>query len=160
MKFYYQILTTPTGDTPGSTVLLHFPDRRYFFGQLSEGTQRACTERGIRLTYLTDTFLTGRTEWANNGGLIGTILTQAEGLASSNLALEAEARERQEKKVHPVGHVTSQEEKKHGMAYAVQDGNMVAQRGSLTIHGGKNLSHSLATARRFVFRKGMPVFTR
>ena len=160
MKFYYQILTTPTGDTPGTTVLLHFPDRRYFFGQLSEGTQRACTERGIRLTYLTDTFLTGRTEWANNGGLIGTILTQAEGLASSNLALEAEARERQEKKVQPAGQVTNQDEKKHGMAYAVQDGNMVAQRGSLTIHGGKNLSHSLATARRFVFRKGMPVFTR
>jgi ribonuclease Z len=29
----------------------------------------------------------------------------------------------------------------------------------LNIHGGKNLTHMLATARRFVFRKGMPLHT-
>lgn len=155
MKFYYQILTTPTADTPGTTVLLHFPDKRYFLGQVSEGTQRACTERGVKLTYLTDVFLTGRTEWANTGGLIGTILTQADGLASSAQALE-EAENNN--KAQRGGQVT--ENKKHGAAYAVHDGQTVAQRGTLTIHGGRNLSHTLATARRFVFRQGMPVFMR
>lgn len=150
MKFYYQVLTTPTSDTPGTTLLLHFPDKRYFFGHLSEGTQRACTERGVRLTYLTDAFLTGRTEWANNGGLIGTILTQADGLINSNLALETAAQAKG----------LEADRKRHGVPYAVQDGQAVAQRGSLTIHGGRNITHSLATARRFVFRKGMPVFMR
>ncbi|ODM16249.1 hypothetical protein SI65_08248 [Aspergillus cristatus] len=150
MKFYYQVLTTPTGDTPGTTLLLHFPDKRYFFGHLSEGTQRACTERGVKLTYLTDAFLTGRTEWANNGGLIGTILTQADGLINSNLAQETAAQAKG----------LTAEQKKHGVPYAEKDGQVVAQRGSLTIHGGRNITHSLATARRFVFRKGMPVFMR
>lgn len=157
MKFYYQVVTTPTADTPGTTVLLHFPDKRYFFGQLSEGTQRACTERGVRLTYLTDVFLTGRTEWANNGGLIGTILTQADGLASSAAALEEASLQH---RVHRGGQTADPGDKKHGEAYALHDGQMVAQRGTLTIHGGKNLSHSMATARRFVFRKGMPVYMR
>lgn len=153
MKFYYQILTTPTADTPGTTVLLHFPDKRYFLGQVSEGTQRACTERGVKLTYLTDVFLTGRMEWANTGGLIGTILTQADGVNSSAQALEEAERHQ---KPHRGGQTT--ESRKHGAAYAMNNGQMVAQRGTLTVHGGRNLSHTLATARRFVFRQGMPVF--
>ncbi|GIJ83398.1 hypothetical protein Asppvi_002218 [Aspergillus pseudoviridinutans] len=151
MKFYYQVLTTPTADTPGTTVVLHFPDKRYFFGQISEGTQRACTERGVKLSYLTDIFLTGRTEWANNGGLIGVILTLADGLASAASALELTAREK-EAKGRGGPHVKQQSQQQQ------QDGQ--ADRGTLTIHGGRNLTHTLATARRFVFRKGMPVFTR
>ncbi|PKX93683.1 putative tRNA processing endoribonuclease Trz1 [Aspergillus novofumigatus IBT 16806] len=149
MKFYYQVLTTPTADTPGTTVVLHFPDKRYFFGQISEGTQRACTERGVKLSYLTDIFLTGRTEWANNGGLIGVILTLADGLASAANALELTAREK-EAKGRGGQHVKQQSQQQDGQA----------DRGTLTIHGGRNLTHTLATARRFVFRKGMPVFTR
>lgn len=149
MKFYYQVLTTPTADTPGTTVVLHFPEKRYFFGQISEGTQRACTERGVKLSYLTDIFLTGRTEWANNGGLIGVILTLADGLASAANALELTAREK-EAKGRGGQHVKQQAQQQDGQA----------DRGTLTIHGGRNLTHTLATARRFVFRKGMPVFTR
>lgn len=153
MKFYYQVITTPTADTPGTTVLLHFPDKRYFLGQVSEGTQRACTERGVKLTYLTDVFLTGRMEWANTGGLIGTILTQADGVNSS---AQAQEEAEQHQKRHRGGQAT--ESKKHGAAYAMNNGQTVAQRGTLTVHGGRNLSHTLATARRFVFRQGMPVF--
>ncbi|PWY95343.1 tRNA processing endoribonuclease Trz1 [Aspergillus sclerotioniger CBS 115572] len=158
MKSYYEVLTTPTADTPGTTVLLHFPDKRYFFGQLSEGTQRACTERGIRITYLTDIFLTGRIDWSNTGGLIGVILTLADGIASSNSALEIAAREKEERFKDSESNANGK--KKHGMSYAVHDGQLIPQRGTLTIHGGRNLTHSLATARRFVFRKGTPVFTR
>ncbi|GFF91834.1 ribonuclease Z 1 [Aspergillus udagawae] len=150
MKFYYQVLTTPTADTPGTTLVLHFPDKRYFFGQISEGTQRACTERGVKLSYLTDIFLTGRTEWATNGGLIGVILTLADGLASAASALELTAREK-EAKGRGGQNVKQQFQQQ-------QDGQ--ADRGTLTIHGGRNLTHTLATARRFVFRKGMPVFTK
>lgn len=151
MKFYYQVLTTPTADTPGTAIILHFPEKRYFFGQISEGTQRACTERGVKLSYLTDIFLTGRTEWANNGGLIGVILTLADALASSASAQELAAREKEAR-----GHGGQLD--KHQSQQQQQDGQ--ADRGTLTIHGGRNLTHTLATARRFVFRKGMPVFTR
>ncbi|GAB1199227.1 hypothetical protein APSETT444_008573 [Aspergillus pseudonomiae] len=163
MKFFYQVITTPTADTPGTTVALQFPEKRYFFGQISEGTQRACTERGVKLSYLTDVFLTGRMEWGNNGGLIGVILTLADGIASANTALEAIAREKEarlQKSAKSDKKPPAKAKLEHGVPYAVQDGEAVAQRGTLTIHGGKNLTHTLATARRFVFRKGMPVFTR
>ncbi|KAB8070804.1 hypothetical protein BDV29DRAFT_180239 [Aspergillus leporis] len=164
MKFFYQVVSTPTADTPGTTVVLQFPEKRYFFGQISEGTQRACTERGVKLAYLTDVFLTGRMEWSNNGGLIGVILTLADGLASANAALEATTREkeaRQQNTRKPGGKSGEKSKQEHGVPHTVQDGAAVAQRGgSLTIHGAKNLAHTLATARRFVFRKGMPVFTR
>ncbi|KAJ9231395.1 hypothetical protein DTO169E5_8007 [Paecilomyces variotii] len=167
MKFFYQILTTPTADTPGTTLLLNFPEKRYFFGQISEGTQRACTERGVRLSYLTDIFLTGRTEWANNGGLIGAVLTQADAIANAAAAIadserEKEARRRaNETPEQTAERLRSQEpEMKHGAPYALRDGELVMQRGHLTIHGGRNLTHTLATARRFVFRKGMPVYVK
>ncbi|KAE8419242.1 hypothetical protein BDV36DRAFT_282451 [Aspergillus pseudocaelatus] len=162
MKFFYQVVTTPTADTPGTTVLLQFPEKRYFFGQISEGTQRACTERGVKIAYLTDVFLTGRMEWGNNGGLIGVILTLADGVASANTAQEAMAREKEARQQKSGKSAKQSPAKKleHGVPYAVKDGEAVAQRGTLTIHGGKNLAHTLATARRFVFRKGMPVFTR
>ncbi|KAE8392317.1 hypothetical protein BDV23DRAFT_151490 [Aspergillus alliaceus] len=160
MKFFYQVVTTPTADTPGTTVLLQFPEKRYFFGQISEGTQRACTERGVRFTYLTDVFLSGRMEWSNNGGLVGVILTLADGLASINNAQEATAREK-EARLQKSGQKPAAKSKlQHGKPIAIQGGEAVPQRGTLTIHGGKNLAHTLATARRFVFRRGMPVFTR
>ncbi|KAF7592287.1 hypothetical protein BBP40_000418 [Aspergillus hancockii] len=163
MKFFYQVVTTPTADTPGTTVLLQFPEKRYFFGQVSEGTQRACTERGVKLAYLTDVFLTGRMEWSNNGGLIGVILTLADGLASAKTALEDAAREKEARLQNTGksgGKSSEKPKQEHGVPYARQGGEAVAQRGTLTVHGGKNLAHTLATARRFVFRKGMPVFTR
>ncbi|PLB44626.1 hypothetical protein P170DRAFT_440878 [Aspergillus steynii IBT 23096] len=153
MKVHYQVVTTPTADTPGTSLILNFPDKRYFFGQLSEGTQRACGERGIRLPYLTDAFITGRSEWKNNGGLIGIILTLADTLGNSNAAQEASIREKAERR--------AQEGKaEHGMALAVHDGETVVQRGTLTLHGAPNLAHTLTTARRFVFRQGMPVFAK
>lgn len=75
--FHLQFITTPTSDTPGTTLLLHFDTKTYLFGEFGEGTQRACIERGVGLKKIRGLFLAGKTRW-NNGGLIGMILTMAD----------------------------------------------------------------------------------
>ncbi|KAJ5551980.1 transcriptional regulator family: bZIP [Penicillium sp. DV-2018c] len=166
MKFFYQVITTPTADTPGTAICLNFPDKRYFFGQVSEGLQRACIERGVKLGLLTDVFITGRTEWANTGGLMGIILTLADTLASSNAALEDDRRHKAARKAEiesgnqgkRKGNKKGPHTHKHDKTYVDQDGEVLEQQSHLTIHGATNLTHTLATARRFVFRKGTPVY--
>jgi ribonuclease Z len=134
MKCWVQILSTPTADTPGTTLLLHFDGKRYLIGNVAEGTQRAAVQRKLGLTKVGDIFLTGTVGWSNAGGLLGTILTLADSIACS--------REERKKANGKRGPVVNVEEKQW-----------------LNIHGGENLTHLLATARRFVFRKGMPLFT-
>lgn len=119
--FRLQFITTPTSDTPGTSLLLHFDQKRYIFGQLAEGTQRACIQRGIALKKVRGLFLTGKTSWSN-GGLIGMILSLAD-------AQSAETE--------------------------LQDGSL--RRPRLSIYAGPKQLHSLACARRFVFRTGMPL---
>ncbi|TGZ84909.1 hypothetical protein EX30DRAFT_12244 [Ascodesmis nigricans] len=75
MRVWAELLSTPTADTPGTCVQVHFDDRRYILGHIAEGTQRWLTERKSRGGKLSDVFITGRTEWATTGGLIGFILT-------------------------------------------------------------------------------------
>ena len=118
--FSFQYVTTPTSDTPGTTILLHFNNRRYFFGHISEGTQRACIQRGVTIKKVKDVFLTGPTRWANNGGLIGLILSKAD-------------------------------------VHAGDIGQNTAEPTRFVLHGGPKLTHTLACARRFVFRQGMPL---
>ncbi|KAJ5779975.1 hypothetical protein N7457_005135 [Penicillium paradoxum] len=165
MKFFYQVITTPTADTPGTAICLNFPDKRYFFGQPSEGLQRACIERGVRLSLLSDVFITGRTEWANTGGLMGIILTLADTLSVSNAAIEEEKRKKAIRKAETEvkgkgkgNHRDQSHAQRHGKTSVERDGEAADQEGTLTIHGATNLAHTLATARRFVFRKGMPVY--
>lgn len=156
MKFSYQVVTTPTADTPGTSIFLNFPDKRYFFGQVAEGTQRAWTERGIKFSSLSDIFITGQTEWANTGGLIGIILTLAEATASSAAALEDEERKKAERRAASLEAGKNPKAKQHDTFH---DGQAM-QRTDVTVHGTTNLMHTMATARRFVFRKGMPVYMR
>lgn len=118
--FHAQFITTPTADTPGTTLLLHFNSKRYLFGRVAEGTQRACTQRGVALKRARNIFLTGETKWAYNSGLLGMILTM------SDFQIE-----------------TNEEEQ--------------AAMGHIRIHGGPKLWHSIACARRFIFRTGMPL---
>ncbi|KAL6237748.1 hypothetical protein BDW75DRAFT_203018 [Aspergillus navahoensis] len=153
MKFYYQILTTPTADTPGSALLLHFPGKRYLFGQIAEGFQRACTERGTKLTDVSDVFLSGRMGWETTGGLIGMILTKADARASSKEALEALEREKEANRQKRGW--TKKDTKQTPANAELED-----PQHDLTVHGSKNLAHTLATARRFVFRQGLPVHTK
>ncbi|OAP64378.1 hypothetical protein AYL99_00350 [Fonsecaea erecta] len=118
-NFHFQFITTPTSDTPGTSLVLHFDSKRYIFGEITEGTQRACVQRGIGLRKVRGLFLSGKTLW-NNGGLIGLILTMAD-VQQSEIDEDTKRRPR------------------------------------LHIHAGPKQLHSLACARRFVFRTGMPL---
>lgn len=159
MKFYYQIVTTPTADTPGTVTLLHFPNKRYLFGRVSEGTQRAMTENGAKLSGISQVFLTGPMSWNNSGGLIGVILTKADGVSTSMTAQEAVERE---KEANRQKHGGQQPLGKSGAKLQEQPAQPGAgeEQHDLTVHGPRNLAHTLATARRFVFRKGLPVYTK
>ncbi|KAK8088608.1 tRNA processing endoribonuclease [Apiospora hydei] len=136
MLNWIQIVTTPTADTPGTSLVLHFDDRRYVFGNISEGTQRAMVQRKIALNKTEDVFITGPVDWHSAGGLLGMVLTLADVIASAREHLGAQNAERQRK----------------GKSAATD--KLLSR---LSIHGGKNLSQFLATARRFIFRKGLPL---
>ena len=159
MHSYIQFLTTPTVDTPGTVLALHFDDKRYLIGNIHEGTQRACIQRGQRLLKVSDIFVTGKTEWKNTGGLIGMVLTLADASSQAAISAAEKAKEKTTRKSQSQilaegGDMQSLNriESKKAAVLAQQ----VVQP-TLTIHGGPNIMHTLATARRFVFRKGMPV---
>lgn len=151
MRSFVQVLTTPTADTPGTTLMLNFDNKRYLIGSLAEGTQRACVQMGARLLKVSDCFLTGRTEWTNTGGLIGMILTLADQSASSQASALEDALKKAKSKAKQMG-IENDAEK---MRQLEEDARQASN--TLFIYGPPNLNHTLATARRYVFRKGMPV---
>ncbi|KAF2168267.1 hypothetical protein M409DRAFT_65726 [Zasmidium cellare ATCC 36951] len=151
MRSFVQVLTTPTADTPGTTLLLHFDNKRYLIGSLAEGTQRACVQMGARLLKVSECFLTGRTEWKNTGGLIGMILTLADSSAASQASSLEDALKKAKSKARRLGIENDPEKMRELEEEAKQMVN------ALSIYGPPNLNHTLATARRYVFRKGMPV---
>ncbi|KAI9855799.1 MAG: hypothetical protein M1824_005872, partial [Vezdaea acicularis] len=138
MKSYAQFVTTPTADTQGTSLVLHFDDKTYLFGNNCEGTQRAFTQQKLKLTKLSHIFLSGRTEWSNIGGLIGTILSVADVTSSA---------------VKDRAVLKNEDNQKNGPGKKAASLDLP----SLTIHGGQNLFHTLAATRRFIFRKGMPI---
>ena len=119
-SFFFQFITTPTSDTPGTAILVHFDNKRYIFGEVVEGTQRATIQLGISLKKVRGLFLTGKTAWSN-GGLLGLILSLSE--------IQKEDIEAKD----------------------------IDQRPRMDIYGGPKQLHSLACARRFIFRTGMPL---
>ncbi|KAK2017664.1 hypothetical protein LZ32DRAFT_654686 [Colletotrichum eremochloae] len=135
MANYVQIAATPTADT-GAALLLHFDHRRYLFGNLSEGTQRALSQRKLAVAKLETLFISGQTKWENTGGMIGMMLTIADVQDGSRREIEARNEERKKagkKEVKPKGP------------------------DRFEIHGARNLNYSIATARTFIFRKGLPM---
>ncbi|OTA60009.1 hypothetical protein K449DRAFT_384770 [Hypoxylon sp. EC38] len=138
MLNYIQIVTTPTADTQGTCLLLHFDNKRYVFGNVAEGTQRAIIQRNLGIHKVEDLFLAGLVNWHNDGGLLGLILVLADTLAGKIESIQANIEER----------------KKKGKEPRQKDDTATP---TLRIHGGKNLAHLLATARRFIFRKGLPL---
>ena len=159
MRSYAQILTTPTADTPGTTLLLHFDSKRYLIGSLAEGTQRACIQMGARLLRVSECFLTGRTEWRNTGGLIGIVLTLADSSASSQTSSLEDAVAKAEAKGRRMGFEAESKDMEDVVMEAmreVREKNGGGE-GRLTVFGPRNLNYMLATARRFVFRKGLPL---
>ena len=159
MRSYLQFLTTPTADTPGTTLLLHFDNKRYIIGSLAEGTQRASVQQSARLLKVSDIFITGKTQWSNVGGLIGMILTLADA-ASSSAATSAE--DIRKKLYVKAGHGSGSTATDDFIetTFADQIAREVKDKARLHIFGAPNLNYLLATARRFVFRKGMPVDVR
>lgn len=139
MKSAIHFVTTPTADTPGTSLVLAFHNKRYLIGNMAEGTQRAMNQTGTKLLKVNDILLTGRSEWSNLGGLIGMILT----LADSNAASAESHREEYEKKVAK-GKAKEKMPEKPELPV-------------LNIYGPPNLNHMLGTCRRYVFRKGMPL---
>lgn len=144
MLNWVQVISTPTADTSGTSILLHFDNQRYVFGGISEGTQRAMSQRKIGLNKVEDIFMTGVVNWHNAGGLLGIILT----LADITATAAAAANEDQEGQ-----NAEKKNNSKKGRSGLGSDGVM----SRLNIHGGRNLSHLLATCRRFVFRRGFPL---
>lgn len=151
MRSFFQFVTTPTADTPGTTLLLHFDNKRYLIGNIAEGTQRASVEQKVRLLKVSELFLTGNTTWERTGGLIGMILTLADAASSSAHASLLETKKKILHKLQRQGADIDEED------IAEQAAREVKDRVRLSIFGGPNLNYTLATARRFVFRKGMPV---
>ena len=165
MKSYVEFITTPTADTPGTALLLHFDDKRYLIGNIHEGLQRAGLQVGAKFLKAKDFFITGRTEWRSTGGLMGMILTLADAATSSaaaraeviRLKLErrkAREEEDRQRKKKPSKKASSDS---LGKAYISKELEVEEEDSSLTLHGGPNLTHTIATARRFIFRKGTPV---
>ena len=132
MHSYVQVVGTPTADTPGACLMLHFDNRRYLFGRIAEGTQRLMIQRKVSLARVHDIFVTGRIGWESVGGLLGMILTLAELKAASQADNERNNKGK-------------------------RDAAKAAAENILNVHGGKNLVHMLATARSFIFRKALPV---
>ena len=168
MLCYIQFITTPTSDTPGTALILHFDDKRYIIGNVHEGLQRACLEMKVRALHAKDIFITGRTEWRSVGGLLGMILTFADQSIASAASKAGTLRLRAERRVMRQSE-EEQRREKNPKSKSIADGSSsqathtIAESQSgeedptMRLHGGPNLSHTLATARSFIFRKGMPV---
>lgn len=134
MLSYVQVVCTPTADTPGASVLLHFDNRRYLFGNLSEGTQRIMQQQKVSMSKLDEFFLSGPVTWKNTGGILGLMLTIAD-IVAMRLAPDPNASKKAVKT------------KALGMPVSTD----------LNIYGAENITQMIATARRFVFRKGVPL---
>lgn len=140
MLNYVQIATAPTADTLGTTLWLHFDTQRYVFGHVPEGTQRAFVQRKLGISKLDSIFVSGPVSWRSAGGLLGMVLTLADVVAVSkeqmavNNAMKQKKNQQHPNRDQPPQPITA-----------------------LNVHAGKNLSHLLATSRRFIFRKGLPL---
>lgn len=174
MHSYIQLLSTPTADTAGTAMILDVGKQRYLFGNIHEGLQRACIQRNSKLSKTTEVFITGTTEWKNVGGLFGLILTLADANAASimseadtaRLRKDAETPEQLAAKSEKLAKVEADRKQALLEAGLNPDEQVGATEKygkhqmtlpTLTVHGGENLTHTVATGRRFIFRKGMPV---
>ncbi|KAH8902586.1 hypothetical protein BR93DRAFT_947971 [Coniochaeta sp. PMI_546] len=136
MLAYVDVVSTPTVDTPGACLRLHFDNRHYVFGNVSEGTQRIMASKRMSMAKVEDIFLSGPVDWHANGGLLGFLLTIADVHETIAGAIKDANKEKVAKGKKP---------------------DVVKVLDHVNIHGGKNLAHMLATARRFVFRKAFPL---
>ena len=168
MRSHIQFITTPTSDTPGTALYLQFDDRRYIIGNAHEGLHRATLQMKTRVLKTKDIILTGRTEWQSKGGLLGMILTIADAATASAGSKEDMARlklknkrnkewiEEKRKTLKENPDVNLDTSPSHaGPTRAELD--VVSEDSTVRLHGGPNLTHTIATARSFIYRKGTPI---
>lgn len=147
MRSYVEFVTTPTADTPGALLVLHFDDQRYLIGRIGEGTQRACNQRGIGLRKVTDVLLTGWTRWESFGGVLGIILTLADVKGAANEALLS----------HEKAQAAKPTQAMRAQVVAKQKVESSQEKARLRFYAAPNFDHLIGTARRFIFRTGMPL---
>ena len=138
MSSFVSILTSPTADTPGACLYMHFDNRKYLIGRLGEGTQRMLNQRKLGVSSLEQLFVTGEINWSTVGGLMGMLLTVADVLKSAKEALDETNKKRIARGQAPI--------RKDALD-------------KLEIHGAENLTYVMATTRSFIFRTGMPFKT-
>ena len=159
MKNSVFVVSTPTAETTGTSLLLTFDDKKYLFGNVHEGLQRVCIQNGHKLGRLGNIFLTGKTEWRTTGGLLGFIITAADIMQSvtestKTFIAQAQARLKRRRSVS-----TSQAdiEKLERKSTELKRKLGKVEAPSMVIHGGDNIMQLIATARRFILRRGMPL---
>ena len=152
------ILSTPTADTAGTSIILTLDDKKYLFGNVHEGLQRVGSQNSTRLGKIQHVFLTGKTEWKTTGGLIGFILTIADVMQTSAEAARAAIHQLQENWEKKLAE-TKRQDLRDQMLKHPQPKDKLAniQVPRLNIFGGDNVMQLLATGRRFIFRKGLPL---
>jgi ribonuclease Z len=172
MQAYLQFLTLPTIDTSGTAVLLHFDSRRYIFGRVSEGLQRALIQRGVGLNRVTDLFLTGRAEWASVGGLLGLSLTKADQLKARKGAILQAERDKEKRRAEREEEERKEEEERTRLGKKPRKKPEQQRKGkkdrekngeaqeleAFRIHGAPNLLHMVASARNFILRTGGEIY--
>lgn len=140
MSSSIEFITTPTADTPGTTIILRTQSgNHYIFGSQAEGIQRALVQQGTRLLKVKDFFLSGKTEWRNVGGMAGMMLTMTDATSTSyanQLAMWKAAQAR--------GTKSGRESE-------------APTKPQFNIYGPPNLKQMFGTCRRFIFRKGVPI---
>lgn len=73
--YQFKVITHPTSDTRQPSLLLITDTKRYLFGSIPEGSQRALNQQKLKVSKLSTIFLTGDLNWERVGGLAGLILT-------------------------------------------------------------------------------------
>jgi ribonuclease Z len=161
MKSHVQLITSPTVDTPGTCMLLHFDSKRYLFGHVHEGLQRAMMQQKFGPNKLTEVFLTGQTGWGTMGGMIGMILSLADGVNHSIQANAAHDKETARRRVAHLQNPSLSAKTRQKVEKEYEAFKRVPQEAAkprLTIHGGANLLHTLATGRKFMFRQSLSIY--
>ena len=162
MKGHLEFISAPSADTPGTSIVLMFLGKRYFFGQMHEGLSRAGLQQGAKFLKIKDFFLTGRTEWATMGGILGMILSVADGATAAAVTRAENLKEKIERKMkfEEEQRALAALGKKNKKGPATPDLNRYEQEDedvALRIRSGPNLKHFLACARSFIFRQGIPI---
>ena len=129
-RYRLQILTTPTSDTPGTTLLISAGDRNYLFGQMHAGLQRALLDHDPAALRVSEIFTTGPINYLATEGIDNLLSSQ-----SLHRHLKGEhATTVPDLRTYTPGYRPPQVE--------------TSSRANLTLHAGPGIFHRLAIMRR------------